>query len=180
MMSTSSLKDRRNVRRAAPDYLELVSEFPLRPLRTTAEYSKAAAMAEPLNIHIRNEVQPGVTAGTEGWGSAAALIPIGLSHIVYVKDTADLVPAWLPFRPVWAYLTGAAHIAAGLGVLFSVVPRLAATLEAAMIGLFTLLVWIPAIAAAPTTRLPWTAFFISWVIGAAAWLVADSIVRRES
>jgi uncharacterized membrane protein len=111
---------------------------------------------------------------------ALALIPIGLSHIVYVKDTADLVPAWLPFRPVWAYLTGAAHIAAGLGVLFSVVPRLAATLEAAMIGLFTLLVWIPAIAAAPTTRLPWTAFFISWVIGAAAWLVADSIVRCES
>jgi uncharacterized membrane protein len=109
-----------------------------------------------------------------------ALIPIGLSHIIYAKDTADLVPAWLPLHLGWAYLTGAAHIAAGLAVLFSVVPRLGATLEAAMIGLFTLLVWVPAIVATPTARLPWTAFFISWVIGAAAWLVADSIVRRES
>jgi uncharacterized membrane protein len=108
-----------------------------------------------------------------------ALIPIGLSHIVYAKDTADLVPAWLPFRTAWAYLTGAAHIAAGLGVVFSVVPRLAANLEAAMIAAFTLLVWVPAIAATPTTRLPWTAFFISAVIGAAAWLVADSIARRD-
>lgn len=106
---------------------------------------------------------------------ALALIPIGLSHIVYVKDTADLVPAWLPYRKAWADLTGAAHIAAGVGVLFSIVPRLAATLEAVMIGIFTLLVWVPAIAAAPTTRLPWTAFFISGFLAAAAWVVADSI-----
>jgi uncharacterized membrane protein len=36
---------------------------------------------------------------------AVALIPIGLSHIVYVKPTADLVPAWLPYRMGWAYVT---------------------------------------------------------------------------
>src|SRR4030095_8495761 len=36
-----------------------------------------------------------------------SLIPIGLSHIVYVKETVDLVPAWLPYRTGWAYLTGA-------------------------------------------------------------------------
>jgi uncharacterized membrane protein len=29
---------------------------------------------------------------------AVSLIPIGLSHIVYVKGTAEFVPAWLPFR----------------------------------------------------------------------------------
>jgi uncharacterized membrane protein len=110
---------------------------------------------------------------------ALALIPIGLSHMVYQKATVDLVPAWLPFRGGWAYLTGVAHMAAGLGVLFSVVPRLAATLEAAMIGIFTLLVWVPAIAAAPSARLPWTAFFISGFIGAAAWIVADSIPPRR-
>src|ERR1700704_1532827 len=37
---------------------------------------------------------------------AVSLIPIGLSHLVYVKETASLVPAWLPFRAGWAYLTG--------------------------------------------------------------------------
>lgn len=109
---------------------------------------------------------------------AVALLPIGLSHFVYLKDTVGLVPAWLPFRTGWVYLTGAGHIAAGLGVLFSVVPRLAATMEAGMLGVFTLLVWIPRIVAAPATRTPWTEFFISWAITAGAWLVADSITRR--
>src|SRR5205823_751959 len=108
------------------------------------------------------------------------LIPIGLSHIFYVQATRDLVPAWLPYREGWAYLTGAGHIAAGLGVLFSVFPRIAAMAEAAMIGVFTILVWAPAIVAAPKTRLPWTAFFISWAIAAAAWVVAQNISAKQS
>lgn len=107
------------------------------------------------------------------------LIPIGLSHIIYLKETVDLVPAWLPYRPGWAYLTGAGHIAAGLGVLFCVLPRVAAFAEAAMIGVFTILVWAPAIAASPKTRLPWTAFFISWAIGSAAWTVAQNISSKQ-
>ena len=110
---------------------------------------------------------------------AVWLIPIGLSHIVYVKETADLVPAWLPFREGWAYLTGAGHIAAGLGVLFSIFPRVAAMAEASMIGVFTILVWWTAIVAAPKTRLPWTAFFISWAIASAAWVVAQNIAAKQ-
>jgi uncharacterized membrane protein len=106
---------------------------------------------------------------------AVSLIPIGLSHIIYVKETAALVPAWLPYRVGWAYLTGAGHIAAGLGVLFSFFPKAAATAEAGMLSIFTLLVWVPAIVAAPKTRLPWTAFFISWVIASAACVVAQNI-----
>jgi uncharacterized membrane protein YphA (DoxX/SURF4 family) len=111
---------------------------------------------------------------------AVWLIPIGLSHIIYLKETADLVPAWLPSRSGWAYLTGVGHIASGLGVLFSVFPEVAALAEAGMIGVFTLLVWCPKIIATPTARLPWTAFFISWVIAAAAWLVAQNIATKES
>ncbi|HWZ51668.1 MAG TPA: DoxX family membrane protein [Granulicella sp.] len=110
---------------------------------------------------------------------AVSLIPIGLSHIVYVKQTADLVPAWLPYRTSWAYLTGAGQIVCGLGVLFSIFPRAAARSEAGMISLFTLLVWGPAILAAPTTRLPWTAFFISWAIASAAWAVAQNIAVKQ-
>jgi uncharacterized membrane protein len=107
------------------------------------------------------------------------LIPIGLSHIVYLKETVDLVPAWLPYRPGWAHLTGVGHIAAGLGVLFSVLPRAAAFAESAMIGVFTILVWGPAIAAAPKARLPWTAFFISWAIASTAWVVAQNISTKQ-
>jgi uncharacterized membrane protein len=110
---------------------------------------------------------------------AASLIPIGLSHIVYVKQTADLVPAWLPYRIGWAYVTGAGQIACGLGVLLSIFPRVAARAEAAMISLFTLLVWGPAILASPTARMPWTTFFISWAIASAAWAVAQTAHRSR-
>ena len=111
---------------------------------------------------------------------AVSLIPIGLSHLVYTKETAALVPAWLGFQTIWARLTGVGQIACGIGVLFSVYPRVAAMVEAGMISLFTLLVWAPAILAAPKTRLPWTAFFISWVIAAAAWVVAGNIAKKKN
>jgi uncharacterized membrane protein len=110
---------------------------------------------------------------------AISLLPIGLSHLVYVKQTAEFVPAWLPYRVGWAYLTGVGQIACGLGVLFSIVPRVAARAEAGMLSIFTLLVWGPAILAAPTTRLPWTAFFISWAIASAAWIVAQNIAAKQ-
>jgi uncharacterized membrane protein len=111
---------------------------------------------------------------------AVWVFPIGLAHIMYVKETAALVPAWLGFQRGWAYVTGFGQIACSLGVLFSVFPRVAAAAEAGMISLFALLVWFPAILAAPKTRLPWTAFFISWAIAAGAWVVAQNIVKKRS
>jgi uncharacterized membrane protein len=110
---------------------------------------------------------------------AVSVIPIGLGHLFYAKETANLVPAWLPFRTGWAWLTGLGQIASGLGVLFSVLPKVAAIAEACMISVFTLLVWGPKIVTAPSERFSATAFFISWIIAAAAWLVAQNIVKKE-
>jgi uncharacterized membrane protein len=107
------------------------------------------------------------------------VIPVGLSHLFYVQQTADFVPAWLPFRTEFAYLTGIGHIASGIGVLFSIFPRLAAWAEAGMLSVITLLVWAPAVLAAPKTRFPWTAFFISWAITAAVWVVAGNIGGKK-
>ena len=105
---------------------------------------------------------------------AVSIIPIGLSHLVYLSVTAGYVPHWLPFRKGWAILTGAGQIASGLGVLFNVLPRMAAYAEAAQIMIYTFLVWGAAVLAAHT-RLNFTAFFISWIFGAAAWAVAQNI-----
>ncbi len=110
---------------------------------------------------------------------ALSIIPIGLSHIVYVDATAGYVPHWLPFPKGWAYLTGAGQIASGLGILFNVLPRIAAWAEAGQITLYTLLVWLPALIAAHT-RLNWTAFFISWTFGAAAWAVAQNVLESKA
>jgi uncharacterized membrane protein len=104
-----------------------------------------------------------------------ALIPIGLSHIFYVKQTAELVPAWLPYRVGWAYFTGAGQIACGIGALVPVTAQLAAMAEAGILSIFAILVWAPAVIADPHSRLAWTAFFITWAIAAAAWLVAATL-----
>jgi len=107
------------------------------------------------------------------------LIPTGLSHFVYVNLTVPLVPSWLPFRLGWAYFTGACHLAAGVGILSGVRARLAAQLESAMLGIFTILVWVPAVIAAPGTRSNWTEFWLSWAITAAAAVVAARVPARE-
>jgi hypothetical protein len=54
---------------------------------------------------------------------AAALPPIGLSHLLYADATAQLVPSWLPLRHGWAYVTGAGHVAAGVAIVLGIVPR---------------------------------------------------------
>lgn len=105
---------------------------------------------------------------------AAAIPLIGLEHLVYAKPTAEMVPDWLPYHMGWAYLTGIAHIAAGLAIALDVLPRLAATLETWMMGIFTLFVWIPSVLATPSQRFVWTGLMISTVITAAAWIVAAS------
>jgi uncharacterized membrane protein len=105
------------------------------------------------------------------------VIPVGLSHFFYVDATIHLIPGWMPFPRFWAYATGAGHIAAGLGLLFSFVPRVAAFAEAGMLAVITLLVWAPAVAAEPKTRMPWTAFWISWVITAAVWVLVQGMAK---
>jgi uncharacterized membrane protein len=117
-----------------------------------------------------------------------ALLPIGLSHIVYVAITASLVPAWMPFRMGLAYLTGAGQIACGLCVLFLIWARRAALVEAGMLALFAFLVWgpdtwfasTPKMAGSPAgPRFALTAFFITWVVSASALLVADAIATSK-
>src|ERR1700722_7636176 len=56
----------------------------------------------------------------------------GWSHFAYANYTAGMVPTWLPGRLALAYLTGAAHIAAGIGIVVGVLPQLSAMLEAIM------------------------------------------------
>ena len=112
---------------------------------------------------------------------ALSLPTFGLSHFFqFAARTVSLVPPWLPFPTAWAYLTGAGQIAAGLGVLLSIYPRLAATAEAAMLSLFTLLVWVPAVVNRPAIRSNWVEFLFSGALAGAARVVAESIPAKES
>jgi uncharacterized membrane protein len=103
-----------------------------------------------------------------------AMIAFGLSHFAYLNMTAPLVPGWLRAPVFWAYFTGCTFLAAGAAVLVGVYARLAAALSALQIGLFTLLVWVPVLAAGHVSAGQWGEFVVSWTITTGAWLVAES------
>lgn len=112
----------------------------------------------------------------------------GWSHFAYADYTASMVPSWLPGRLALAYVTGLGHVAAGIGIAVGIVPRLAAILEAIMMSLFGLLVWVPSFFAQPRpswampTQNQWSELVVSVMLAACAWLVAASFTgspRRQ-
>jgi uncharacterized membrane protein YphA (DoxX/SURF4 family) len=81
----------------------------------------------------------------------------------------------------FAYLTGVGHIAAGIGIVVGILPRLAGTLEAVMMSLFGLLVWVPSFFMYPRPEWAtppqnqWSELVVTLMLAAAAWLVASSL-----
>jgi uncharacterized membrane protein len=108
----------------------------------------------------------------------------GCSHFVYADYTAGMVPAWLPARLGLTYFTGLAHIAAGAALVIGILPRLAATLEAIMMSLFGLLVWVPSLfmQPRPAWAMPpqnqYSELVVNLALAASACVVATSLKSR--
>ena len=103
-----------------------------------------------------------------------SLIPFGLAHFMYLKQTTVLIPGWLPWHIGWAYFTGATFIAAGVAMVIGVCARLAAALSALQMGLFLLIVWIPFMWIGGLSDFQWGEVVENCALLAAAWVVADS------
>ena len=104
------------------------------------------------------------------------LLSFGATHFDALKQTADLVPKWLPPSPrFWAVATGVFHIAAGLAILTGVRALLAARLFTAMLIVFGVLVWAPRLVANVHVHQVWAGNAINLTLVGAAWLIADSI-----
>jgi uncharacterized membrane protein len=96
------------------------------------------------------------------------LLVFGLSHFVYLSFTAQMVPAWLPWRTGWAAATGAGHVLAGLAFLSNRGLKAAGPAITGMMGSFVVLLHIPRVLAEPTSRMEWTMTSVALTLTGAA------------
>ena len=109
-------------------------------------------------------------------GLGACAVSFTLSQIIYPRQTASLVPTWIPpGRMFWAVLTTIAFALAAIAILMNQKARLALRLLTLMLVLFGVLVWIPRLIAHPEAHFNWSEFCLTMLIAGASWLVADSI-----
>jgi uncharacterized membrane protein len=108
------------------------------------------------------------------------LLSFGATHFYALKQTADLVPQWLPPSPrFWAAATGVFHIAAGIAILSRRQAVLAARLFTAMLITFGVLVWAPRLFSNVHVHQIWAANAVNFTMIGAAWLMADAIAKQE-
>jgi hypothetical protein len=106
------------------------------------------------------------------------LVVCGVQHFAYVDFVVTLVPAWLPGLRFWAYFTGVALIAGGIGVNFRPTARLAATLSGLMIFLWVLLLHLPRAVAGWPEAGEIAAIFEALALSGTALLLAETRSSR--
>lgn len=74
---------------------------------------------------------------------ACMLVGFGLDHFVYVQLVSTMVPAWITGHYFWTYVTGTALIGAGIALTFKIKIKLVASLLAAMIFIWFIILHIP-------------------------------------
>jgi uncharacterized membrane protein len=104
------------------------------------------------------------SASRQGLDKIVALGPVflavpiavfGTEHFTATKILAGMVPRWIPGHLFWALFVGACLISAALSIAVRKYTGIAAALLGLTILLFVLLIHIPGVANAPTSRLLW-------------------------
>jgi uncharacterized membrane protein len=109
-------------------------------------------------------VMQGEFAHARGLDRIVALGPIlvavpmavfGAEHFTFSAIVAGMVPSWIPGHQFWAIFVGVCLIGSALSIAARKYAGPSALLLGIMISLFVLLIHIPGIAGAPSTRLLW-------------------------
>jgi uncharacterized membrane protein len=108
------------------------------------------------------------------------VIVFGIDHFLYTAFVATLVPGWIPGKVFWTYFAGVALIAAGVGMIVKVLPRLASLMLGIMIFLWLLMLHIPRAIADPRRGLgnEWTSVFEALAFSGIAFMTAALIRAR--
>lgn len=107
-------------------------------------------------------------------GLGVCAISFTLGQIILPRETASLVPKWIPPNQMfWAILTTIAFALAAIAILVNRQARLATGLMTLMLALFGVMVWAPRLIAQPHVHFIWSEFALTFLITGASWMVAD-------
>jgi len=108
------------------------------------------------------------------------LVWFGAVHLIYRGAIAGMIPAWMPAQDLWPWVTGAANIAAGLGLFTGVLGRLAGALAGLMFASWIALVHVPNLIAKPGDQAEWTALALNLALIGVVWLTGSLAFRRPA
>jgi uncharacterized membrane protein YphA (DoxX/SURF4 family) len=135
-------------------------------------YACAGPIAAPRNTRLAQ-------IGYYSFG--LCLISFALEQLFYLSATAGFVPKWIPpGQMFWAIATTVAFALAAIALLTGFQALLASRLTTAMLLVFLLLVWLPALFADPHNFGNWSEALETLAIAASSWLVADFLARRAA
>jgi len=111
---------------------------------------------------------------------AIMVIVFGADHFIHVKFVASLVPRWIPGHVFWTWFAGSALIASGLGMIFRVHARLAATLLGAMLITWVVILHIPRAVADPYSGVggEWTSVFEALAESGIAFILGETLLPK--
>jgi hypothetical protein len=108
------------------------------------------------------------------YGLGVCAISFALGQALLLRDTAGLVPKWVPPNQMfWAVLTTIAFALAAVAILINRQARLAMRLMALMLALFGLMVWVPHVVARPSAHFNWSECLLTFLVAGAAWVVPE-------
>jgi len=108
------------------------------------------------------------------FGLGVCAISFALSQALLLRDTAHLVPKWIPPNQMfWAILTTVAFGLAALAILINCQAKLALDLMTLMLALFGVVVWIPHVIANPKAHFIWSECALTFLVTGAVWMVAE-------
>jgi uncharacterized membrane protein len=110
------------------------------------------------------------------------LIAWGLQHLVagdFVTRVVPSWPAWMPARTLWAYLIGAALIAAGMAIILQIKARAAALIFGVMAFISFLFLHLPLAARDVLWGGSWTGAGKALVMSSGAMCIAVSLAHAQ-
>jgi hypothetical protein len=104
-------------------------------------------------------------------GLGVCAISFALSQSLLLRETAELVPKWIPPNQMfWAILTTIAFAVAAIAILTNSRAPLAMRMMTLMLALFGVLVWVPHLVALPKAHFNSSECVLTFLTTGAAWI----------